>query len=439
MKQPKCFEIAPDEPTMFVEIHILQNFSPANLNRGDTGAPKDCTFGGYRRARISSQCLKRAIRHHDEFKKTVKAAGGDTGVRTKRLIKELTDILTKKADKYQEQASTAAENVLNCLVFGFTEEQKSEYLLYFGNSEIDRFVEVAVDNWEIISKPIVERNNSKGKPKTVKQIKDEQKKLCNPKETTELKKVHQKLEDVVSKEKLYGSDIALFGRMMADHKNMNVDAACQVAHAISTNEVAMEMDFYTAIDDLLPDEETGSDMMGIVEFNSSCFYRYAQINLGILNRNLAKEEEDRKEEDKKAEDKEMAIAAVLGFLKASVYAVPSGMQNSLTAQNPPSYVRVLIRSQGSPWALTNAFIAPVRVKRNDTESLIDKSIQRLEEYMLKLQEFYEESFDVDLVTSVDLPKKRQDKDLPPNQSFPELVAAVEKHLQTNWLTMKETE
>ena len=43
---------------MFVEIHILQNFAPSNLNRDDTGMPKDCEFGGYRRARISSQCFQ---------------------------------------------------------------------------------------------------------------------------------------------------------------------------------------------------------------------------------------------------------------------------------------------------------------------------------------------------------------------------------------------
>jgi CRISPR system Cascade subunit CasC len=43
---------------MFVEIHILQNFAPSNLNRDDPGMPKDCEFGGYRRTRISSQCFK---------------------------------------------------------------------------------------------------------------------------------------------------------------------------------------------------------------------------------------------------------------------------------------------------------------------------------------------------------------------------------------------
>ena len=60
-----------------IELHILQNFAPSNLNRDDTGAPKDCEFGGYRRARISSQCFKRAIR--EAFKLGVCATGSEVG------------------------------------------------------------------------------------------------------------------------------------------------------------------------------------------------------------------------------------------------------------------------------------------------------------------------------------------------------------------------
>ena len=46
-----------------IEIHALQNFAPSNLNRDDTGVRK-MPFGGTRRARVSSQCLKRSIRQH---------------------------------------------------------------------------------------------------------------------------------------------------------------------------------------------------------------------------------------------------------------------------------------------------------------------------------------------------------------------------------------
>src|SRR3954447_14833176 len=45
-----------------IELHILQSFPVSCLNRDDVGAPKTAIFGGANRARVSSQCLKRAIR-----------------------------------------------------------------------------------------------------------------------------------------------------------------------------------------------------------------------------------------------------------------------------------------------------------------------------------------------------------------------------------------
>src|SRR6266508_2221569 len=51
-----------------IAIHMLQNHAPSNLNRDDNGDPKDALFGGVRRARISSQSLKRSIRWSDTFR-----------------------------------------------------------------------------------------------------------------------------------------------------------------------------------------------------------------------------------------------------------------------------------------------------------------------------------------------------------------------------------
>ena len=50
--------------------------------------------------------------------------------------------------------------------------------------------------------------------------------------------------------------------------------------------VAMEMDFYTAVDDLKPEEDSGAGMLGVVEFNSSCFYRYAVLDYRSLQEML---------------------------------------------------------------------------------------------------------------------------------------------------------
>ncbi len=46
-------------------------------------------------------------------------------------------------------------------------------------------------------------------------------------------------------------DMALFGRMVTSDAFADVDAAMQVAHAISTHAVSQESDFYTAVDDLV--------------------------------------------------------------------------------------------------------------------------------------------------------------------------------------------
>ena len=65
--------------------------------------------------------------------------------------------------------------------------------------------------------------------------------------------------------------------MVADAPELNVDASAQVAHAISTHEIATEFDFFTAVDDLTSDDQSGAGMLGTVEYNSSTLYRYANV------------------------------------------------------------------------------------------------------------------------------------------------------------------
>lgn len=344
---------------MIVELHIIQNFAPSNLNRDDANAPKDCEFGGYRRARISSQCIKRAVRRHPVFAKTVKEAGGDVGIRTKRLTKRLQDVLVEKSGKPAEEVRQVAEGILELLGLKLSDAEKTEYLLYLGEAEIGALAEVAAGAWDRLL--AVERTKEKKKGTL----------------SEDLKKTQAQLVGVVSKQrkeaKAYAADIALFGRMVADSKNMNVDAACQVAHAISTHKVEMEMDYFTAVDDLLPGEDSGSDMIGVVEFNSSCFYRYSCVDVGKLRENLGL-------------NGDLLKAAVRGYLEASVKAVPTGKQNSMAAQNPAGFARVLVRNDGFPWSLANAFQRPVFFGREG--SLEERSIAELDAYFSKLTKVY---------------------------------------------------
>ena len=84
-------------------------------------------------------------------------------------------------------------------------------------------------------------------------------------------------------------DIALFGRMVAEPNALNVDAACQVSHAIGVGAVEREYDYYTAVDDekkRSEEADEGAGMIGTIEFASATVYRYATINVGMLRENL---------------------------------------------------------------------------------------------------------------------------------------------------------
>ena len=286
---------------MFVELHMIQSFAPSNLNRDDTNNPKDCEFGGVRRARISSQCIKRAIRTSPVFAETTEVG---IGTRTKRLLGRLREPLVE-AGKSVAEATEVLTHFVPLYASKLADKddkddevKKTAVLLYIGDEELDHIAEALLQEWDTLSD----------------------------------KKTMQKLARRLVKEhkgKTSAPDIALFGRMLAEKPVLNLDAACQVAHAISTHPVSMEMDFYTAVDDLAPDEETGAGMMGVTGFNSACFYRYARIDWRQLVANLN-------------DDLMLAKRTVEGFLKASVAAVPTGKQNAFAAHNPPDFLLAVV-------------------------------------------------------------------------------------------------
>ena len=234
---------------MFVEIHILQNFAPSNLNRDDTGMPKDCEFGGYRRARISSQCFKRAVRM--SFSELGLLDTDAKAKRSKRFVEEAIEPLKeqgKSVDDARRAISMALASV-GVLTNLEKEEVLTEYLLFLGNSEVSRLREYCLDNWEALVSAHLKLWGKDWK----KPAKDRAKKGA----PTGAAKV---VEGILSSGK--AADLALFGRMIADLPGKNQTAASQVAHAISTNRISMELDYFTAVDDLKPEDTAGADMIG---------------------------------------------------------------------------------------------------------------------------------------------------------------------------------
>jgi len=331
---------------MFIEQHMIQSFSPANLNRDDTNNPKDCEFGGVRRARISSQCIKRAIRTCPVF---AEVTGVEVGTRTRWLTRPLRESLLD-ARKPEKEVDAILPVFLKQYGGKLDKEgQHTAVLLYVSEEELSELGETMLDNWADLLE-------EEGREATAKKL---------------AKALVKKSRGVTS-----APDIALFGRMLAEQPELNLEAACQVGHAISTHRVTMEMDFFTAVDDLSTEEETGAGMMGFTGFDSACFYRYARIDWGQLLRSLRG-------------DLEFARRTVEAFLRASVAAVPSGKQNSFAAHNPPSFLLGVVRSDGMGWSLANAFETPVRPEREG--GVVAPSVAALDDYWGRMCQVYGDS------------------------------------------------
>lgn len=312
-----------------VEIHALQNFAPSNLNRDDTGAPKDALFGGTRRARISSQCSKRAVR---EFFKDKNASW--VASRTKRLVDEVakrllsSPALTTSMDLIPKVVEAAIGCLGSSKKVKVDKERKTDVLLFISPKEIESLTDVIVDNFKALS-------GAKITDAVVKEI-------------------NCALDGEDDRSRL-SVDVALFGRMLAVLPEKNQHAACQVAHALSTHAVEREFDFYTAVDDLKPEDTAGADMMGTVEFNSACFYRYAVVDWAKLGENLQR-------------DSELAAKGLRAFLEGFVVAEPTGKQNTFAAHNPPEFVLATVRRNTAPRNLANAFETAIRARDNLTRS-----------------------------------------------------------------------
>ena len=324
----------------YVDIHIIQNLPPSCVNRDDSGSPKSAVYGGVRRLRVSSQSWKRATRLY--FNDLLDAK--DVGVRTKRVVEVLAERITEDAPELADAAAELAEKVFAAARIKLAPPrgkkdapQESGYLLFLSTSQIERLAGLAIAS---------ARGGEALDAKTVKKI---------------FKEAH-------------AVDIALFGRMVADDTDLNVDAACQVAHAISTHAAENEYDFFTAVDDdksRSEEEDAGAGMMGTVEFSSATMYRYATVNLDMLVENLG--------------DGDAALRALEVFIKGFCLSMPTGKQNTFANRTLPEAVVVSVRDD-QPVSLVGAFEKPIRT--NEADGYLARSVGALAEHARAIEDNY---------------------------------------------------
>jgi CRISPR system Cascade subunit CasC len=361
---------------MFVQIHMLQSMPPGNLNRDDTGQPKKCVFGGVTRGRISSQCLKRNIRHSRQFKE---AFGSALANRTQYLPRMVADELRRGQfevpdDELDELMAAIAEKFKRSDRSSDSEaaseeaEDQGEYngspstadgsgltpqLVFFPQPFAQRIAELISDFRKRNLRAYERFIGRRMKPKPTK---DEERNLKA--------EIDRFVEEASNASKSLTVDIALFGRMTTSDLVVNVEAACQVAHAISTHETVIESDWFTAMDDLkvkyAPSqaESSGAAFLGSGEtetfFNSAVYYKYLNIDVDALKKHLPS-----------LSDKEAGhVAGVL--VSAAAVSHPTGKQNSLANPSVPELILVEASNAKRPISYANAFLQPVGggVERN---------------------------------------------------------------------------
>ena len=326
-------------PRTYIDVHVLQTVPPSNLNRDDAGSPKQAMYGGARRARVSSQAWKRAAR--TAFAEQVPVE--QLGTRTKKIAALLSARLSKRCEIDAETSARIATHMLVSLdIKAGKKAGDTAYLLFFGRPQMERLVDLVADQVDSLA----------GLDDTA---------------------LAEALKDLPIKETLgsgHPMDVALFGRMVADIPGLNVDAATQVAHALSTHPVEIEFDYFTAVDDENLREETGAAMIGTVEFNSATLYRFATVGLHQLLKNLGGDIED-------------TLRALETFLTAFVRSMPTGHENSFAHRTAPFLVTVALRSD-QPVNLVSAYESPVRANRG----VAGESAVRLAEEMRRVTELW---------------------------------------------------
>lgn len=328
--------------SVFVDIHVLQTLPPSNPNRDDTGAPKSATFGGVSRMRISSQAIKRAARQNFEGK----IADGNYGVRTKKIVELVARTIGEKRPDLEPQSAELAEMGLKAIGFKLTEPRgkktnqelkESGFLVFLSAKQIEHVADALI--------AVAAEDDPAAAFKELKP---------------------RSLVDTD-----HSIDIALFGRMVAEPNALNVDAACQVAHAIGVGAVEREYDYYTAVDDekkRSDEADEGAGMIGTIEFASATVYRYATINVDMLRENLG--------------DGTVVDRAIELFVDSFVRSMPTGKITTFANRTLPDAVLVQVRDD-QPINMCGAFEDPIVSDRN---GFAEPAVERFVEFESQLRE-----------------------------------------------------
>ena len=353
---------------LYLDVHVLQVLPPSCVNRDDVGMPKMCFYGGVERARVSSQAWKRAIRLW------FREHGTETAIRTRRLVELLSEELRSRG------ISDDGESEQQTLLLPEPQTVDSD----------DKANKLAKEAMDTLFSNKKNKKNGKNNDKE-KDENDEDKKipmafisdgqikaiaevvvaaLSNQSKLPKDKKIEKKLLEAAKSAPT--ADILLFGRMYAANQKLNVDAAAQVAHVISTHEASRQYDYFTAVEESNKEDESGAGHIDSKCFSSSVVYRYATVNLGEKSELVLF-------------NKQQAAEIAEKFLEAFVCAMPTGSINSYANNTLPFYVLAILRDD-MPINFAPAFEKPI--KANDDGGYCELSKEAFLGYKESVHKLY---------------------------------------------------
>lgn len=358
----------------FLNLHLLTSYAPSCLNRDEMGMQKSATFGGVRRVRISSQCLKRSLRQSEKYAAFFGAPSTRTANR-QHLLQHL-----QKNDRFH----AFPEEILSYVIaLGMKDKTVTPWIL----DEIEGLAQAVLSVLEKHGKTPQdlpqqasnaqgsnedddgEQESDKGKKKNVKVKKSVPTDFEN-----DLKKAYTLYENDLKQAGISCLDIALSGRMCASGDLQNVEAALSVAHAISTHAMEAEIDWFTAMDDLtLENDDVGAAHLNTQEFSAAVFYLYASINLELLAHNIGG-------------DEQAALEVASKYLELMATVSPAAKQNSFASHSLANCILAL-RSP-LPLSLANAFEEPVRLGSKKESGYIAPSVKALTKHWENLHQKY---------------------------------------------------
>lgn len=362
--------------TQFIQLHALVSYAPANLNRDDLGRPKSARMGGVMRMRVSSQSLKRAWRISEVFSDIVsngqpalpaiielfgeEKKGVGLGIRTRSLSETVCNrlrdagVTSDSLEQWQSIFSVAlgeaslkpSDGKKN--VKASADEDESEdgdsdksTVLYLSDFEVNAFVDIAKQLEIYFVNPAGCKLADQFK-QLMEHYEKAKKAKAKKDKATALKNLSETLYGMIRVRPETAADVAMYGRMLAINPIQNIDAAVQVAHAISVHEVVTDDDYFTAVDDL---NKTGAAHIGESYFGAAVLYLYVCIDRNQLKRNLGG-------------DEALTARAIKALTQSVLTVGPTGKQNSHASRAYAHYALVEKGAQ-QPRQLSLAFLKPI--------------------------------------------------------------------------------